>query len=261
MIIAGDARNGGVSVGVFDGASWVARCRLASAERSADEWTYTISGLLGARGVDLQALRHGVLSSVVPSFTPVLAEAFRRLLPAGVQPILVGPGVKTGLRIRTDNPAEVGSDLVCNAVGASALVRPPTIVVDFGTALSFTALDAKGDLVGVVLAPGLDAAAAELRSRTVTLPLVRLEKPPRTIGRNTADSIRSGILVGWAGLVDRLIQEIALELQAPGESVSLVGTGPYESSPLELSRTFDVWDASLALAGLVRIAQRSIELT
>ncbi|MFQ3547621.1 MAG: type III pantothenate kinase, partial [Termitinemataceae bacterium] len=277
MILAADVRNGGITVGLADAAGhWKAVVRLSAADRSADEWAFLIRSLFAEEGIlfhrsgqlagqtafqvagqrlrqtDTQGLPfapsqlvaettvyQAVLSSVVPAWTGTFVKVLEQFLPDVTGCLVVGPGIKTGLRIKTDNPAEVGSDLVCNAVAAAALVSMPAIVIDFSTTLSFTALDRQGDLVGVALAPGLEAAAADLRLRAAQIPQIKLEEPTRAIGKNTAESIRSGILYGWAGLVDRLIDEISRELAPTGELPALVGTGWYDTPPLHTRRSFD----------------------
>jgi type III pantothenate kinase len=148
MIIAADVRNGGVSVGLVSAeGQWQAIVWLSAVDRSADEWAFLIRALFAERGMGLQDLSQAVLSSVVPAWTGIFVDVLEGFLPRGASCLVVGPGIKTGLRIRTDNPAEVGSDLVCNAVAASALVPVPCIIIDFSTTLSFTALDRQGDLV------------------------------------------------------------------------------------------------------------------
>ncbi|TCW62404.1 hypothetical protein C5O22_01435 [Treponema sp. J25] len=291
MILAVDLRNGGLHVGVCtpDG-QWKARFRLAMVERSADEWAFVLRGMFQERHLDTISCSQAILSSVVPAATPILLQALREILQGRGEPLLVGPGIKTGLRIRTDNPAEVGSDLVCNAVAALTLVGAPCIVVDFSTVLSFTVLNPQGDLVGVALAPGLEAAVADLRLRAAQIPQVRLDTPHTAINKNTAESIRAGILIGWAGLVDRIIEAIARELvEGPNDDREprevkkefrpplsspqsrqdmridksttpfpyLVGTGCYEDIPVRGTYTFDRWEPYLALQGLYLIARKN----
>jgi len=258
MIITGDLRNGGVSVGLVSAEGhWQAIVRLSAVDRSADEWAFLIRALFAERGINLNGVSQAILSSVVPAWTSTFAAVLERFLPQGTVCLVVGPGIKTGLRIRTDNPAEVGSDLVCNAVAASALVRPPCIIIDFSTTLSFTALDRQGDLVGVALAPGLEAAASDLRLRAAQIPQVKLEAPERALGKNTAESIRSGVMLGWAGLTDRLIEEIGREIAPPETPPVLVGTGWYDSPPVKTQRNIDLWESNLAMQGLYRIAMKN----
>lgn len=259
MILAADVRNGAIAFGVGKPeGGWACRFRLSAAQRSVEEWTFLVASLLRERGVAPESLRCGALSSVVPVQTQVFMDVLATFLPAHGAPVLVGPGVKTGLRIRTDNPAELGSDLVCNAVAAAARLGTPCIAVDFGSTLTFTAVNAAGDLVGAALAPGLGSAAEGLRQHTALLPQVRLEQPVRAIGKNSADAVRSGLMIGWAGLTDRLVEAIAGELGPDGQTVRLAGTGPYEAPPIVTRRPFDLWDPALTLEGLVAIARRSL---
>ena len=258
VLLAADIRNGSIAVGLRKaGERWTARFRLSAAQRSVDEWEFLIASLLASRGADRAGIGHAVLSSVVPSATVPFAQAMSRFPRGGKDPLIVGPGVKTGLRIRTDNPAEVGSDLVCAAVAAVALLGAPCIVVDFGTTLTFTAVDAKGDLVGVALAPGMESAALALRRGAAQLPQIRLEAPLRAIGKNTAESVRAGLMIGWSGLVDRILDRMIEELGGAG--VSLVGTGDHTDPPLTPRLGFDLWEPFLALDGLALIHERRTE--
>lgn len=258
MILAADVRNGGVSVGLVDAEGrWEAIVRLSAADRSVDEWAFLIRALFAERGIDLRGISQGVLSSVVPAWTGTFVDVLERFLPQGTSCLVVGPGIKTGLRIRTDNPAEVGADLVCNAVAASALVTVPAIIVDFSTLLSFIALDNHGDLIGVALAPGLEAAAADLRLRAAQIPQIKLEEPERALGKNTAESIRAGVMLGWAGLTDCLIEEISREIADPARAPALVGTGFYDTPPVKTRRPFTLWESKLAMQGLYRIAMKN----
>lgn len=255
MLLAVDARNESIAVGLRSGGRWASRFRVSSADRTADEFAFLIAGLLRDRGADPGLIRAAVLSCVVPSLAPRLAQALRDL--SGRDLLAVGPGVKTGLRIRTDNPGEVGSDLVCSSVAAVARLGAPCVVVDYGAALTFTAVASPADLVGVAIAPGMEAAVEALRSRGAQLPQVRLENPERAAGRNTADSIRSGVVRGWAGLIDRLVSDLSIELGGPSLRVSLAGTGDPLVPGTAPSRGFDLWEPYLALEGLALIAERN----
>lgn len=258
MLLAVDARNGSIAVGIKGEAGWLARFRLSAADRSAEEYAFLFSALAERAGVDLRGgVDRAALSCVVPFLTPRLQAALASFLPPSAAVLTVGPGVKTGLRIRTDTPGEVGSDLVCDAVAALSRVPPPCVVVDFGATLAFVAVDAPSDLLGVAIAPGLDAAAAALRERAAQLPQVRLDAPGRAIGRNTAESVRSGVLIGWQGLVDRLARAMAAELGEPARRVALVGTG-YASAPEAApDRGFDLYEPYLALDGLALVSDRN----
>lgn len=257
MLLAADVRNSVVAVGLKEGDRWLARFRLSAADRSADEYAFLIRSLAAEAGIDASAVDRAALSSVVPFLTPRLQSALQRFLPAGAEVLTVGPGCKTGLRIRTDTPSEVGSDLVCDAVAALAFAEPPLVVVDFGAALAFTAVAAPADLLGVAIAPGLDAAAAALRGIAAQLPQVRLDGPVRAIGRNTAESVRAGVLIGWSGLVDRLARAMAAELGAGERKVRFIGTGEAAEPEASVDGGFDRYEPFLALDGLSIIADRN----
>ena len=217
-----------------------------------DEYAVLFRSLLRDQELDLADVEKVVLSSVVPALTTTLSEMFERQTTADT--LIVGPGVRTGLRIRTDNPAEVGGDLVANAVAAHARFHSNCIVVDFGTALTFTAVTQNGDLLGVAIAPGLRAAASALASNTAQLPHVRLVPPPASIGRSTVHSIQSGVVFGYIGLVEALIHRMRAEL---GGTALAVATGGLASVIAPLSDQFASIEPWLTLDGLRLIAERN----
>jgi type III pantothenate kinase len=200
----------------------------------------------------MREIERAVLSSVVPSVTGSLTGMLQQHLKQ--EPLVVGPGVRTGIRIRTDNPSEVGADLVANAVAAFAQYRQNCVVVDFGTALTFTAVADPGDLLGVAIAPGLRAAAAALSSNTAQLPRVRLVPPPVAIGRNTVHSIQSGVVFGYIGLVEALIGKMRQEM---GGKALAIATGGLARVIAPLSDEFEVIEPWLTLDGLRIIADRN----
>jgi type III pantothenate kinase len=172
----------------------------------------------------------------------------------GRTPLIVGPGVRTGIRIRTDNPTEVGADLVANAVAAYARLQTNCVVVDFGTALTFTAVAVPGDLLGVAIAPGLNSAAGALASNTAQLPYVQLVPPPAAIGRNTVNSIQSGVVFGYIGLVSALVSRIQAEL---GGEAQAIATGGQAQVIAPLTNQFAAIEPWLTLDGLRIIVERN----
>jgi len=168
--------------------------------------------------------------------------------------LVVGPGIRTGIKIRTDTPSEVGSDLVCDAVAAYARVGGPCIVVDFETMLTFTAVNGQGELLGVAIAPGPIAAAESLRVNGAQLPQVRLDTPRRAIGKNSPQSIQSGILLGFGGLVDRLVSLFREEMR---EEAVVVGTGDVIGRTLAPTGGYAFFDPWLSLEGLAVLEQRN----
>jgi len=172
----------------------------------------------------------------------------------GQEPLVVGPGVRTGLRIRTDNPAEVGADLVANAVAAYDRFRGNCIVVDFGTATTFTAVAEPGDLLGVAIAPGLNLTASALSLGTAQLPRVQLAPPPAAIGRNTVHSMQAGLVFGYVGLVEAIVGRMREEL---GGSAQVVATGGLVRVIAPLTDQFTAVEPLLTLEGLRLIAERN----
>jgi type III pantothenate kinase len=164
-----------------------------------------------------------------------------------VEPLVVGPGVKTGVSIRTDNPREVGADLIANAAAALKFYKPPVIVVAMGTATAFATVSKDGDYLGGVIAPGLGISAEALYTRTAALPRVELVRPKKTIGPNTIAAMQSGIIFGYAGLIDGIVGRIQEEL---GEKAFVVATGGYADIIAEESKTIDTVNPDLTLAGI-----------
>jgi type III pantothenate kinase len=252
MLLAINIGNSNISFGVFAG-GWVARRRIRTdPSRTADEHAVLFRGLLAASGVDPGAIRRTAVASVVPQLTGTVSAMVEEL--TGGKPLTVGPGIKTGIRIRTDNPAEVGADLVANAVAGYARSHASCIIVDFGTALTFTAVADPGDLMGVAISPGLAYATEALAERTAQLPVVRLEAPSTAIGKNTVHSIQSGIFFGYRGLVEALIDKITSELPPP---VRVLATGGQSGVIAPLTDRFSETDPWLTLDGLRLIAERN----
>lgn len=264
MLLALDARNASVSVGASgDGPGSGpgpdperARFRIGVVpSRSADEWAHSLGSMLRAEGVEPSRIDRVVLSCVVPSLGPRLREACLKAF--GLEPLVVGPGVRNGLKIRTDAPSELGSDLVCDAVAAGALLAArglggrACVVVDFGSAIAFSALSPEGEYLGASIAPGPELAALALSRGAALLPEARFEAPRRAIGRNTTEAMRSGLALGFAGLVDRVVEGMAAEL---GEPCLALGSGEEYGRLLEPERGFLSFEPNLALEGLRAIA-------
>jgi type III pantothenate kinase len=264
MIAAVDARNRTIRVGLGDpgpeGVRWRARfCLGADPLRSAEEYAWILAGLCARQGVDPREADRVILSSVVPALTPRLRSACARAFGTGEaegadRVRTVGPGIRTGMKIRTDIPGEVGSDLVCDAVGAYARLGTACVVVDFEAMLTFTAVNGEGELLGVAIAPGPQAAAESLRANGAQLPQVRLEPPARAIGKNSAQSIQSGILLGYSGLVDRMVALFRKELGCPAAAA---GTGDEIGLDLAPEGGYAFFDPWLSLEGLAVLDERN----
>ena len=246
MLLAIDAGNTNIVIGMHDGNGWINHWRIRTVpDQMPDEYGLLLKGLLRDENFAPSDIRQIVISSVVPQLTGKLKEMAVRL--TGNDPVIVGPGIKTGLKINTSNPSEVGTDLVCNAVAAYNRFKRPCIIIDFGTALTFTAVDGKGELLGVSIAPGLQAAAGALSAATAQLPQVWLEPPKTAIGKNTIHSIQSGILFGYAGLVEKVVDMMKAEM---GGEATVIGTGGRVDTITPLTDRITVVEPWLILEGL-----------
>jgi type III pantothenate kinase len=226
VLLAADVGNTEIVLGVFRGVELEHTWRLSThPERTSDELALTLSGLLQQRGMTFESQVTGlVVASVVPDVTATIREMTAGYFPFA--PVIVGPGVKTGVPILTDNPREVGADRVVNSLAAFSITRGPAIVVDFGTATNFDVVSAKGEFLGGVIAPGMQASAASLFSRTARLTRVELVAPPSVVGTNTVEAIQSGLIFGTAGEVDAIVARIRATLPEAATAVATGGLAP-----------------------------------
>ena len=221
MLLAIDIGNTHTVFGLFDGRTLRADFRLATRkDATADELGVVLRSLLTEAGIAHAAISDVVVSSVVPELDAVYASLGRTL--ASAEPLFVGPGIKTGMPILYESPHAVGADRIVNSVAALARFGAPVIVLDFGTATTFDVVGPGGEYLGGVIAPGLGLSAEALFARAARLHRVDLKRPPRVIGRNTEQSIQSGLFHGYVGLVDGLVRRIRAEL---GQDAPVVATG------------------------------------
>jgi type III pantothenate kinase len=186
-----------------------------------------------------------------------MTEVYREMADLHVDftPVVVEPGIRTGLPLRVDNPKEIGADRIVNAVAALELYGAPSIVVDFGTATSFDAVDRDGSFVGGAIAPGIFISTEALSEKAARLPKVETVKPPAAVGRTTVSALQSGIVYGFAGQVDAIVDRLAAEL---GPGVTTVATGGLAPAVLEACHTLDHHDPTLTLKGLRLIWERNV---
>jgi len=213
-----------------------------------DEYAVILLNLLRHEGVDVADVTKGAVSCVVPPLVTTFNELFEKYF--NIQPLIVGPGIKTGIRIRYDNPRELGGDRISNAAGALSLYSSPIIVVVMGTATAFDTLSKEGDYLGGAVAPGLAISAEALYTRTAALPRVELVRPTRAIGANTVAAMQSGIIFGYAGLIDGIVTRIQEEL---GEKATVVATGGYSSIIAKETKVIDKVNQNLTLIGIKTI--------
>lgn len=249
-LLAVDIGNSNMVVGLFQGEQLVHSWRLASRrENTADEIEALLGLLLGSRRAEVS---HSVLASVVPALTAPMSEAIARL--TGATPLEVAPGIKTGLKIRTDNPAEVGADRIVNAVAALSLFGGPAIVVDLGTATTLDVVTAAGEYLGGLICPGPQLGADALSARAARLPRIELSVPSEVVGHNTVDAMRAGVMFGHAAMVDGLVSRIQEEL---GIKAKIILTGGLASTVAPLLDHYDVIAPQLTLDGLRLVWDRS----
>lgn len=253
MLLVIEVGNTNTGVGVFDGQRLLASWRLTSRrEQTADEYGLFIQTLLGTRGIAVRDIRAVAISNVVPPVQPVLewmCDAY-----FGARPFTVQPGVNVPIPLKVDHPTEVGADRICNVVAGVALYGQPLIVVDFGTATNFDVVNARGEFVGGAIAPGLMLATEALISRAARLSRFEVTRPKEAIGRNTVTNLQSGVVYGYAGLVDGLVDRMRAELDG---DVKVVGTGGLAEQMREVARSIQAVNQNLRLEGVRMIWERA----
>jgi len=248
-----DIGNTNTVVGVFEGDDLVADFRLTTArERTADEYGALLLTLFKRSGIEIESTRAVVVASVVPPLSPVFDAVSRQYL--GRKPLFVEPGVKTGIPIRSDDPAEVGADRIVNAVAVRSVYGVPAVVVDFGTATTFDVVNPAGEYAGGIIAPGIGISSEALFSEASRLYRVALQRPERVIGKNTVGAMQSGIYYGYIGLVDGILARLHDEL--PGLEF-VVATGGVAEMIAEGSEFITHVDPLLTLTGLKLIHERN----
>ena len=246
MLLAIDVGNTNIVYGLFDGERLVHKFRVESARgRTADEYAVVLRSLLDMHGIDPGSVDAAIIACVVPSLIEPMMHLVRSAF--GRDALLVGPGIRSGMAILIENPREVGADRIADAVAGFDRARGGVVVVDFGTSTNFDVVTPKGEYLGGVLAPGLQISADALFTRAAKLPRVEIAKPPKVVGRNTVHAMQSGIVYGYVGLVDGIVERIQGELGYP---CSVIGTGGLASLIAPLSRTITAVDDELTLIGL-----------
>jgi type III pantothenate kinase len=246
MLLVIDVGNTNINIGVFDGSKLKGTWKIATGvHRMPDEYASLLFNLFDRQGIDASQITDAILCSVVPTLVGVFEEVCRRYLK--VSPLVVGSGVKTGVRICLDNPREVGADRVVNAVAAHQLYGGSVIVIDLGTATTFDAVSEDGDYLGGAIAPGIAIATEALFTRTAALPRVELTHPKRAVGRNTVAAMQSGIVFGYAGLIEGIVARIQQDM---GGKAKVVATGGYAELLARETPVIEVINPDLTLIGL-----------
>jgi type III pantothenate kinase len=253
MLFTIDVGNTNTVLGVFRGEELVANWRLTTArEQTVDEYGVLTRNLFTLAGLDRDAITGVIISSVVPPVNWTLAEMARVYF--GKKALFVELGVKTGMAVLVDNPSEVGADRIVNAVAAFHKYGGPCIVVDFGTAVTFDAISAKGEYLGGVIAPGLGISSEALFARAARLPRVEIKDPGKVIGTNTVTHMQAGLYYGAVDMVDGMLARMKKEL---GESVKVVATGGQARLVAKGSKHIEHTDDFLTLTGLRLIWEKN----
>lgn len=259
MLLATDVGNTQTHIGVFDGEDLVHEWRSSTdGRRTTDEWALVFAHFLQLVGLSFSSLIDGVaICSVVPRATQELREMVVKYF--GFRPVVVEPGIKTGVAVVTDNPREVGADRISNAVGAHHLYPDePVVICDFGTAITVDAVSAKGEYLGGAIATGIDTSAAALFSSTAQINRVELVAPPFAIGKSTTAAVQSGIIYGTAALVDGLVERVVKEL---GGHARVIATGGFAPAMAEHCPRLEQVEPRLTLLGLRLIFERNLDVS
>jgi type III pantothenate kinase len=253
MLLAVDVGNTQTHFGTFRGDELVEHWRFATVrESTADELGAALRNLVELRGVGLADLDASIVSSTVPQLGPAWVEMAARYL--GHDMLVVGPGLRTGMPIRYDNPREIGPDRLVNAVAAYERVHGACVVVDFGTAVTYDPVSASGEYLGGIIFPGVEISMEALTSRAAALPRIDLAPPRTLIGKTTVDAIRSGIVYGFAAQVDGIVRRLRAEM---GEETEAIATGGLAEHIVPFTETIDVTDDLLTLTGLRLLHERN----
>ncbi len=255
MILAIDIGNTNIVIGKYKGdtLTYVARM-MTDAHKSESEYAVNIQSILTLDKSNDEAIEGAIISSVVPPLTKIIQNAINMLY--SVEAVVVGPGVKTGINLQVDNPAQVGADLICACVGAYNKYSAPVLIIDMGTATKIMVVDAHGTFMGVSIAPGVELSLKALSGGTAQLPQISLDAASRVIAKNTVECMKSGVVFGNASMIDGMIERIEKEL---GASTIHIATGGYAKAIIPHCQSDITIDDNLVLDGLYIIYNKNVK--
>ncbi len=254
MLLVVDIGNTNVVFGLYDDATLTHTFRVSTVlSRTEDEYGVLLLQLMTLRKLEHDVVNAAIIASVVPPLTDVMVQAVRHAFAR--EPMVVGPGLKTGMPVLYENPREVGADRIVNAVAAFERTQGPVIVVDFGTATTFDCVSPKGEYLGGVIVPGVRVSLDALLAHAAKLSRIELLAPPRVLGKNTTHALQSGLVIGHAALVDGMVERLQLEL---GYKSRVIATGGLASLIAEHAKRIDELDANLTLEGLRILHERNL---
>lgn len=260
MILLVDAGNTNIVLGVHNGEKYIASWRISSeGNKTSDEYGIQVMQLFNGSNINTKDITGVIVSSVVPNIMHSLENMLKKCFCH--EPIIVGPGVKTGINIKYDNPREVGADRIVNAVAAYEIYKRPVIIIDFGTATTFCAVRANGDYLGGCICPGIRISADALFERAAKLPRVELEVPKSMICKNTVSSMQAGILFGYIGQVEYIVKRMKQEMKSSKykEEPLVVATGGLANLIAKETDAIDKVDSDLTLEGLKILYEKNKE--
>ncbi|MBQ6980692.1 MAG: type III pantothenate kinase [Clostridia bacterium] len=250
MLLVIDVGNTNIKYGVWKGDIMLASFRVSSRiSRTADEYGSVLVNLLANSGIEKSDIDGIIVSSVIPTLNYTICHMCEYFF--GITPLMVGPGIKTGLNVKVENPKEVGADRIVNSVAAYKKYGGPIIIIDFGTATTFNIIDLDGAFIGGVIAPGIKTALEGLVKSTAQLPMIELVPPKKAIAKSTESNMQAGIIFGFSGLVDNIVNKIKKELG--DDTVKVVATGGLGEIIAKETKSIEVVDRTLTLYGLKTI--------